>query len=74
MTTLRIEPASAAVGVVVRGAALRNSSPAIWAQLRELLREHLLLVFPGQTLTDDDHVAIAWRGGAPDSEQRQRAR
>ncbi len=72
MGTLRIEPVSAALGATVHGVSLAGALPNSqqsgrghqqWDQLRRLLRERLLLVFPGQHLTDDEHIAVAAQFG-----------
>jgi taurine dioxygenase len=57
--TISIQPVSNALGAAVTGIDL--SAPLNNAQLetvRQAFLDHHLLVFPGQDLTDDDHVRI----------------
>lgn len=45
-----------ALGAEIHGIDLRSVSDDDIAVVRELLREHLVLFFPGQNLTQDEHV------------------
>ena len=63
MTTLRTAPAGPTFGVVVHGVDLARATPVVWYSLRALVREHFLLVFPGQRLTDREHVSCAMQFG-----------
>lgn len=60
MTTLRTTPSSPALGAVIEGLDLAATQPdTVWDDLRALVREHLLLVFPRQHLSDAQHLAVA---------------
>jgi taurine dioxygenase len=55
-----------ALGAEVRDVSLRGElDDALVDGLRDLLHEHLVLFFPDQHLTDDEHLAFALRFGAP---------
>ncbi len=47
-----------ALGAEIHGIDLRSVSDDDIAVVRELLREHLVLFFPGQNLTQDEHVGF----------------
>ena len=69
MTALRMTPVSPALGVVIEGLDLAAELPdKVWDELRGLAREHLLLVFPGQYLSDAQHRAAAAHFGPIASE------
>jgi len=49
---------SGSLGAEIHGMALAEAGPAEAEAIRELLREHLVLFFPGQHLTPDQHIAF----------------
>lgn len=49
---------SGSLGAEIHGVALAEAGPAEAETIRELLREHLVLFFPGQHLTPDQHIAF----------------
>ncbi|MEZ5265750.1 MAG: TauD/TfdA family dioxygenase [Acidimicrobiales bacterium] len=55
LSVTRLTPA---LGAEVRGIDLAGADAATAAQLRRLLTEHLVLFFPDQHLTNDQHVAL----------------
>lgn len=65
MTQVEVTRLSAALGAEVTGVDLRFLDAATEATLIELLAEHLVLTFPGQTLTPDEHVALGAVFGEP---------
>jgi len=56
--SLEILPLSGSLGAEVRGLALEHAGPADAETLRALLLEHLVLFFPDQHLTPDQHIAF----------------
>ncbi len=58
MANLEVKPLAAALGAEVRGIDLAAATPADAAKIKALLLEHLVLFFPGQTLTIAEHVAF----------------
>lgn len=59
----QVERLAGALGAEVRGVRLAELGDAQFAALRELLLEHLVLFFPDQHLTIDEHVALGRRFG-----------
>lgn len=55
---LEILPLSGSLGAEVRGLALAQAGPSDARVLRSLLLEHLVLFFPDQHLTPDEHIAF----------------
>ena len=49
---------SGSLGAEVRGISLASAGPSDVEPLRELLREHLVLFFPEQAMTPDQHIAF----------------
>ena len=49
---------SGSLGAEVRGISLARAGPAEADRIRELLSEHLVLFFPDQHLTPDEHIAF----------------
>ncbi|MEM8769556.1 MAG: TauD/TfdA family dioxygenase, partial [Pseudomonadota bacterium] len=47
-----------ALGAEVRGLDLKEQTPAVIEGIKALLREHLVLFFPEQTLSVDEHVEL----------------
>src|SRR5438128_10197412 len=55
-----LKRASPALGAEITGIDLRRGiAAATVAQLREAWRQHLVLIFPGQTLEEEDQVRVA---------------
>jgi taurine dioxygenase len=65
-----IEPIAAPLGAFVHCADLRALDEEAFAPIREAWLAHLVLVFRGQTLTDDDLFALGRRFGELDDTQR----
>jgi taurine dioxygenase len=63
---LDVRPVSGALGAEVRGLRLADLSDDDWERLRALWLEHLVLFFPDQHLTPDEHVALGRRFGEPE--------
>lgn len=66
MTTtvsLDLDRLTGALGAEVRGVRLADLDDATFAVLRDALAEHLVLFFPDQHLTPDEHRAFALRFG-----------
>ncbi len=55
---LDIRQLSGSLGVEIRGISLAKTGPAEADRLRDLLIEHLVLFFPEQHLTPDEHIAF----------------
>jgi taurine dioxygenase len=62
----QVRPISGALGAEVRGLSLREVDDAGFARIRDLLLEHLVLFFPDQHLTPDEHRSFALRFGPPE--------
>lgn len=62
---LNVTPLSSALGATVTGIALADSSTDQAELIADLLAEHLVLVFPGQALTSEQHVQFASHFGEP---------
>ena len=58
-----VKPFSAALGAVVDGVDCRTASDDDVAAVRAAINEHLVVVLPGQDLTDDQHEAFMARFG-----------
>lgn len=63
---LDIQPLSAPLGAEVRGVDLRDLDDDTWTAIHAAWLEHLVLFFPDQHLSPDEHVAFARRVGTPD--------
>jgi taurine dioxygenase len=61
--TLDVDPIAGALGAEIRGVHLGSLSDAEFAAVHEALLEHLVLFFPDQHLTPDEHRAFACRFG-----------
>ncbi|MEZ5650910.1 MAG: TauD/TfdA family dioxygenase [Burkholderiaceae bacterium] len=61
--TLQVKRLASALGAEVRGIRLAGAGPAEIAIVRELIAEHMVLFFPGQHLSVDDHVAFGAQFG-----------
>jgi taurine dioxygenase len=65
-STLTVEPITGALGAEVRGVRLAELDDAGFRAINELLLEHLVLFFPEQHLTPDEHRTFAIRFGEPE--------
>lgn len=65
-SAFRLEPVSGNIGAVVHGLRIADLDDATFAELREAWLEHLVLFFPDQHLSADDHVAFGRRFGEPE--------
>jgi taurine dioxygenase len=61
--TLTITPSAGALGAEVGGLSLANIDDERFAEVERLLVEHMVLFFPEQNLTPDQHRALASRFG-----------
>jgi taurine dioxygenase len=53
-----VQRLSGSLGAEVRGISLAGAGPSEAEQIRSLLAEHLVLFFPGQRLSPDEHIAF----------------
>lgn len=60
---MRIEPSGATLGAVVTDIELADLDTAAFAAVEAAWHEHAVLVFPGQHLSDDAHLAFTRRFG-----------
>ncbi len=58
LPALEVRRLSGSLGAEVRGLSLSKAVPEDADRLRELLAEHLVLFFPEQNLTPDEHIAF----------------
>lgn len=66
-TRLSVRPLHPALGAEVRGLDMRQPlDEATHEALREAWMQHLVLVFPGQQITDEEHVAFTRFLGEPE--------
>ncbi len=63
MPAFQVRPLTAAIGAEVTGVDLDRADDEDVAEVRALLLEHLVLLFPGQSLSLDGHVAFGRRFG-----------
>jgi len=63
---LRVTPTGAALGAEVGGVDLRAINDAEFEQIHRAWLDHLVLLFRGQSLTDDDLIAFSRRFGELD--------
>jgi taurine dioxygenase len=61
-----LRPVGGALGAEIHGVHLADVSDALFESLRAALREHLVLFFPEQHLTPDQHRSFALRFGPPE--------
>jgi taurine dioxygenase len=66
MGSIHTRPISGALGAEVTGISLRDVDDAGFEKVRDLLREHLVLFFPEQHLSPDEHRRFAVRFGEPE--------
>ena len=55
---LEVSELTGSLGAEVRGIDLTGAGEADVTQIRKLLNEHLVLFFPNQTMTPDEHIAF----------------
>ena len=60
---LEVRPNEAALGAEVRGVDLRTIDDAAFAAIHHAWVDHLVLLFRGQTLSDDELIAFSRRFG-----------
>jgi taurine dioxygenase len=65
-TGFAVRRVGGALGAVVTGLSLRDLDDAGFARVQDLLHEHLVLFFPDQHLSPDEHRAFAVRFGEPE--------
>ncbi len=65
-SSVDVRPISGALGAEIHGLSLQSTAGDSFEFLRELLREHLVLFFPAQQLTPDEHRSFALRFGEPE--------
>ena len=72
MAELDIRPVTAAIGAEVRGVDLREvTAESGYAEIRAAFEAHSLLLFRGQQLNDEEHLAFACLfGPLEDREER----
>jgi taurine dioxygenase len=63
---MRIVPTGAALGAAIEGLDLKTLSDADFAAVHSAWLDHLVLLFRGQRLTDDDLIAFSRRFGSLD--------
>ena len=63
LTGLKVRRVSGAIGAEISGVRLAGLSDAAFAQIRQAFHDHCMLVFPGQHLSMEEHVAFAARWG-----------
>jgi taurine dioxygenase len=63
---LQVRPLAGALGAEVRGVRLADLDDGDFAALHKLWNEHLVLFFPDQNVSPDEHVAFARRFGEPE--------
>jgi len=69
-SAIEIRPIDAALGAEVRCGDLKQLGDAQFAQIRRAWLDHLVLVFRGQSLSDEELVALGARFGEPDDTYR----
>jgi taurine dioxygenase len=65
-----VRPLHAALGAEVRCGDLKQASDAQFARIRQAWLEHLVLVFRGQSLSDEELIGLGRRFGEPDDTAR----
>ena len=60
---MKIEPTSATLGAYITGIDLARLDDGAFRSVRDAWHEYAVLIFPGQYLSDDEHVAFALRFG-----------
>ena len=65
--TLSITPLHPALGAAIRGVDLRQPvDPETFQEIHDAWMEHLVVVFPDQPITDEQHVAFTRYFGEPE--------
>jgi taurine dioxygenase len=67
---IEVRPTEAALGAEVRCGDLRAAGDEVFADIRRAWLDHLVLLFRGQRLTDDELLAVGRRFGALDDTPR----
>lgn len=62
-TTFEVRPLTGSIGAEIVGVDLADLDDTTWERVRDVWLEHLVIFFPGQRLTPDDHVALGRRLG-----------
>lgn len=65
VSTLTVTPDTPTIGATVTDCDLRAVDEQLAAQIRQALLDHLVLYFPNQPLTDEEHIAFASHFGEP---------
>jgi alpha-ketoglutarate-dependent taurine dioxygenase len=65
-TRITVEKLHPALGARVRGVDMRTAEGDALRQVHDLWMEHLVLVFPGQHITDEEHVEFTRKLGEPE--------
>jgi taurine dioxygenase len=63
MSSITVQPSAQPLGAEIRGADLRALTDAHFAAIQQAWNHHSVLLFRGQTLTDDDLIAFSRRFG-----------
>ena len=64
---LQVRALHPALGAEVRGVDMRTPlDPDTFSELHDAWMQHLVLVFPGQQITDEEHVAFTRGFGEPE--------
>ena len=63
MVAFAVEVSQATLGAVVTGLELARLSQPAFERIRSAWHEHAMLIFPGQHLSDEEHLAFAARFG-----------
>ena len=58
VSNLEVTRLSGSLGAEIRGIILKDAGPAAAATIRSLLLEHLVLFFPAQQMTPEEHIAF----------------
>src|ERR1044071_8174177 len=66
LTRIEVKPTGAALGAEIKGVDLRHVDDAAFAVIHRAWIDHLVLLFRGQTLSDDDLIAFSRRFGELD--------
>jgi taurine dioxygenase len=65
--SITVTPLHPALGAAIRGVDMRlPMSPGLFQQVHDAWMKHLVVVFPDQTITDDEHVAFTRHFGEPE--------
>ncbi len=67
VSSWQVRRLAGALGAEVRGVSLANPSDEELSEIKRLLNEHLVLFFPEQSMSVDEHVALGERFGPVES-------